>query len=290
MSPTVGFFGTTGTVGSALLPELVKANKDGKIKLVILHRESTDLSKLPKELETRVLDLSEAGLEKNKAALKDFDVVVSSVGAPGIDSQNYIVEALVGSANLKTFIPSDFGTNWTEKELEAPGLADIKQKLAVVSKAKSLGVPITQIRVGLFDQFFFAYKAVGVDVQGNTIQKFRNNIQAPFRITTLAYLAYAVAKFVGDESTLTKLANETVVLYDYTPTGQEIVDTLTKIHGKPTEISEYPENQYQEDLQGPYAIGAALKAQWGNNSWGATATEVEGWQTKSYEELFRQWL
>ncbi|WWD15959.1 hypothetical protein CI109_100383 [Kwoniella shandongensis] len=292
MSPTVGLYGFTGTVGSAILPALVKVHQEGKIKLVILHRESTDLSKLPKDakLETRVVDLSDAGKEKNKAAVKDLNVVVSTVGAPGLKSQIYIVEALAGSSALKTFIPSDYGANWTEEELKAPGLAGIGVKEEVVKKAKELGVPLTEVRTGLFGLFFFAYKAVGTDVKGNTVQKFRNSLKNPLRLTTLPYLGYAIATLASDESGYSKIANQVLQVYDVTVPGQEIVDTLTKLNGNAPEITEYSEQQYQEDLKGPGAVVAALKAKWGDGAWGPSGSLIEGWKPKSFEELAREAL
>lgn len=82
----------------------------------------------------------------------------SAIATPSVSVQNYLVEALQGSSTLKAFIPSDFGVPWDKQEIEIPGLAALKAKERVAEKAKELKVPITEIKVGLFDLFFFGYK------------------------------------------------------------------------------------------------------------------------------------
>ncbi|WVQ98679.1 hypothetical protein IAU59_005810 [Kwoniella sp. CBS 9459] len=288
MAPVVALLGYSGTVGSSLLPELLEQNKQGNIKLVVLYREGSDVSKIPSDVEKREVQLDEAGLEKNKKAVEGVEVVVSSVGAPGILSQNYLIDALAGSSSLKTFVHSDFGTNWTEEELKIPQLKGITVKEEVVKHAKDKNVPLTNIRVGLFDLFFFKFKAAGTDVFENKVEIYKNALKAPLRLTTLQFLGYAVAQLVTKPDTL---PHQTIQLYDLDPTGQHIIDTLTKIHGKPTEIVPFTDDDYQKGIDGPFAIGAALKDKWGSDRWGASdRPEIKGWEYKSFEEHVKKAL
>ncbi|WWD18235.1 hypothetical protein CI109_102685 [Kwoniella shandongensis] len=298
MSPIkVGLVGFNGSIGSAILAALVAVHKEKKIKLVLLHRESTELSKIAKyvdaDMEKRVLALSEEGREKDEVALKDLQVVISTVGHDGIASQRYLVEALADSPNLKTFIPSDFGANWTDQDLTAPAFKGIKEKREIDNKARGLGVPITSIRVVLFASYFVAYKALGTDVKGNSIQKFRKSLSSPIRLTTFDYLGYAIATLVSDESTLSSIINQTVQIYDIAITGQEIIDVLDRIHGTPPQITEFTEDQYQEEINGgPMGVLAGLKAKWGDNACGPFVEDdlIGGWKLKSFEQLAREVL
>lgn len=93
----------------------------------------------------------------------------STIATPSVSAQNYLVEALQGSSALKTFIPSDFGAPWDKQEIEIPGLAALKAKERVAEKAKELKVPIIEIKVGLFDLFFFGYKWVVLQTKRNAV-------------------------------------------------------------------------------------------------------------------------
>ncbi|KAK6902858.1 hypothetical protein I203_108118 [Kwoniella mangroviensis CBS 8507] len=290
----VGLFGFTGTVGSAVLSPLIDAHKDDKINLIILHRESSDLSKIPSNanVEKRLVYLDESGVEKTKSAVGDLDVVISTVSGGGIASQTYLVKSLEGSQKLKTFIPSDFGVNWTKKEYETPSLAPIAQKEDIVKLAKESNVPTTSVRVGIFDLFFLGYKFLGTDVKNNKVEVYRDALKYQLRITSLGYLGYALSQLVQSPS---KIANKTITLYDYAPTGQEIVDILSKINNKPADVVEYTDERYEEDQKDTFAaIAAGIRKRWGTNEWNneegqVEKVEVEGWKGESLGELVKRY-
>ncbi|WWC61182.1 uncharacterized protein I303_103762 [Kwoniella dejecticola CBS 10117] len=291
----VGLLGFTGTVGSAILAPLVQAHKDSKLNLVILHRETSDLSKLPSgvELDKRIVELDGNEIERTKKAVSDLDVIISTVNGEGIYTQNFLLDALAGSKRLKTFIHSDFGVNWTVKEEANPALAPLLTKKEVVKKAKELGVPITSVRIGILDQFFFAYKFVGTDIKENKIEVYKESLKNLLRITSLEYLGYAISQLA---QTPEKIANKTITLYDHEPTGKEIVDVLTKIHGTPTQIVEYTDEQYQADLGDLIpAIGAGIRRRWGDGNWDneegkIEKIEVDRWKGANFEGLVKQYL
>lgn len=78
MSPIVALIGHNGTVGENILPYLVEAHKKGSIKLVILHRPNSDLSKIPSDagIEKRIIELEEGKINTIKAVVKDLEVVM----------------------------------------------------------------------------------------------------------------------------------------------------------------------------------------------------------------------
>ncbi|KAK6902861.1 hypothetical protein I203_108121 [Kwoniella mangroviensis CBS 8507] len=289
--PVIGFLGYTGLVGSHILPHLLEYHKQGQIKLIILHRKGSDTSKIPDDVEKRSIDLSEGGKEINKKAVEGLQVVLSTVSGEGLESQIYLVDALEGSTTLKSFVHSDFGTNWTAKELkEAPGLSIIGVKEEVVEHAEKKNVPLTHVRVGAFDLFVFKFQAGGTDVKGNVVQVFRDSLKNPLRITSLPFLGQATAQLLLHPD---EIANKTYQVYDHEPTGQDFVDALTKLYGSKPEITHYTEEEYQKAIQvpGTSAILAAIKAKWGDDNWGATSPrpEVKGWKSVSFEELTTEW-
>ncbi|OWZ74143.1 hypothetical protein AYX14_00364 [Cryptococcus neoformans] len=293
MAPVVALIGHNGTVGNNLLPYLVEAHKKGSIKLVILHRSSSDLSKVPSDagIEKRIVELEDGKIDSIKAAVKDLEVVISTIAASSAPSQVYLAEALASSSALKTFIPSDFGCVWTEEETRIPGLSFLMIKEDVAHRIKQLKVPITEIKVGLFDLFFFGYKAVGTDVRSNQVQYYHDSLHNQLPITSLSYLGYSVAQLISDPSLLAKLPNSTLNIFDFAPTGQEIVDVLTQLHGQPTKTVQVSEKTIAEQLEGPVAIGAAITKKWGDNNFGnVPKTEINGWAGKSFAETVKEWV
>ncbi|KIR77072.1 hypothetical protein I305_06046 [Cryptococcus gattii E566] len=281
MAPIVALLGHNGTVGSNLLPYLINAHTKGSLKLVILYRPSSDLSKIPSDegIEKRVIELKDGETENIRVTVKDLEFKTI-----------YLVEALQGSSALKAFIPSDFGVPWDKQEIEIPGLEAPKAKERVAEKAKELKVPITEIKVGLFDLFFFGYKVLGVDVKSNKVQYFHQSLKNPLHLTSLAYLGHAVTELVTDIHQLAQLPGTTPNIYDFVSTGQEIVDVLTKIHDKPTEQIEVSDKDNEEQLQGSRAIGAAIFKKWGDNNWGdIPKTEVDGWIGKEFADVVKEW-
>lgn len=111
-----------------------------------------------------------------------------------------------------------------------------------------------------------------------------------FQHRSLAYLGHAVTELVTDIDQLVQLPGTTPNIYDFVPTGQEIVDVLTKIHGKPAEQIEVSDKDNEEQLQGPRAIGAAILKKWGDNNWGdIPKTEVDGWICKEFADVVKEW-
>ncbi|WVR05126.1 hypothetical protein IAU60_002138 [Kwoniella sp. DSM 27419] len=284
---TVALIGHNGLLGSRLLRSLVHAEAEGSIKLTVLHRETSSTTDIPEGIEKRVVRLDESGLEANRAALEGVEVVLSAVGNYGVPGQKLLIDALAGSPTIKTFAHSDFGCNWLPAEMETPTLKILGMKEDVIAHGKAKGVPVTTFRVGLFDDYFFLLKWLGTDIWDNKFLKFRNNLNKPCRISSLAYITYAVTQLVANPS---QIADRIVQLYDCTPTGQEIIDVLTKVHGQPPLVEEYTEEQYEADMKDQsVAIMAGIRAKWADQTWGdQEKPQLTGWTDKSFEQLVRE--
>lgn len=299
VSVNVGLLSHNGLVGSFLLKYLLPAHQEGTINLVILHRSTTDLSTLPKDLETRLVDLSEGQDAKvvNEKAVNGLGIVISAIGGPGILSQKFLIDALTSSSTLKTFIHSDFGCNWTHEEISQSGLSILRPKEQLVEYAIQNKVPLTHVRIGALDRYFFDYGLGGVDLKNNKVGYFRQSLNNPVRITSLDYLGYALTQVILTSSP-SSLANKYLQIYDLSPTGQEFVDVLSSIYGNgsKTELVPYSEEEYEKIANGPPSLGAiaaGLRRKWGDNDWGSEDSErvqVDGWNQKSLEEIVRGYI
>lgn len=75
--------------------------------------------------------------------------VRSTIGHEGFDVQNNLLDVLAGSPDIVTFIPSSFGSVWTEEMLQKSSVRAFHYAYDRLSaKAKDNGVGFTQIRAG----------------------------------------------------------------------------------------------------------------------------------------------
>lgn len=94
----------SGSLGGPVLNALVKS---GKFTVTVIKRPSSSAS-FSDLVTVRTADLS--SVESVTAAFEGQDAVVSTVGAAGLPGQSILVEAAV-AANVKRFLPSDFGSD-----------------------------------------------------------------------------------------------------------------------------------------------------------------------------------
>ncbi|MCJ1382592.1 hypothetical protein MMC17_005705 [Xylographa soralifera] len=100
----VALVGASGSLGVPVLNALVKS---GKFNVTVVKRPSSSAS-FPDSVTVRTADLS--SVDSVTAAFEGQDAVVSTVGTAGLPAQNVLVEAAV-AANVKRFLPSDFGSD-----------------------------------------------------------------------------------------------------------------------------------------------------------------------------------
>lgn len=81
--------------------------KSGKFHVTVVKRPSSSTS-FPDSVTVKTADLS--SVDAVTAAFQGQDAVVSTVGTAGVSGQGILVEAAV-AANVKRFLPSDFGSD-----------------------------------------------------------------------------------------------------------------------------------------------------------------------------------
>ena len=94
----------SGDLGVPVLNALLKS---GKFNVTAVKRSSSS-ARFPDSVKVRTADLS--SVESTTAAFQGQDAVVSTVGTAGLPGQTVLVEAAV-AANVKRFLPSDFGSD-----------------------------------------------------------------------------------------------------------------------------------------------------------------------------------
>ncbi|WVF66516.1 hypothetical protein IAT40_001256 [Kwoniella sp. CBS 6097] len=291
MPLTVGLLAHTGQVGVHFLHSLVEEHDKGNVRLVILHRDGSDLSSVPKGVETRVVQLDENGKQKNEKAVEELEVVLTAVPREGWKAQTYLMEVLSKSPTIKLLVPSGFDLDWENEGPDAPAPDAMELKKRLFARADELGVPTVNILAGLFDNYVFdpKWEVVNTDIKGNNITFFRDARHQPIHLTTLPYFGYAVTQLILNP---TKIVGKLFQLYDLAPTGQDIIDVLTKYHGAPTHIHHYTEEEYREAIKHRKdMLKAGVHRKWGDGDWGPSErVEVDGWKGPDIEELVHQWL
>ncbi|KAL1406660.1 hypothetical protein Q8F55_008366 [Vanrija albida] len=260
---TVALLGATGTLGANLLTALAAAHAAGNLRLVVLHRASSDVSAVPAGVEKRVLDPGSASEGEIHSALSGVEVLV--VSTPGTAAGEPFLRALSTlTPALTAYIPSWFTANWTAAEEVDPAKQYIVSKAALRNKAVELGLPVTTIRNGLFEDSFFG--GFGVNAVDNTLHLYGKALESTFSFSSLPYIGAAVAQIV----TLDKLeAKYTVAEAEFT--GAELAAALQTKHGKAPAVSEYTDADVAAAVaRGPGpGLGAGWRTHWGNGNWTA---------------------
>ena len=106
-TPSFAVAGATGGLGPAIVKELLANN----FRVTVLTRKGSSSARDFEK--SKLLHFAEVDYSDVKGltdVLKGIDIVVSTVGRPGIDSQIPLIDAAV-AAGVKRFIPSEFGAD-----------------------------------------------------------------------------------------------------------------------------------------------------------------------------------
>ncbi|WWC90937.1 uncharacterized protein L201_005875 [Kwoniella dendrophila CBS 6074] len=274
MVHTVGFYGHSGRTGVVVTPRLLKARDEGKINLVVLHRPSSDISKLPQDLEKRVLDLEKGSEDEIKAAVKGINVLLSNVAYFGLADQVKLIKPLSETPGFVTLIPSGYGPAWAQvtpanaKKANEPTydqrLDLIKTPMVAVAQAAAdAGVAVTNVECGLLADGFFQEEFLGTKLSKNEITLFKDALNKPIYLVTVEGLADALVDIVTREP-LT-IAGKVFHTNNFAPTGAEIIALSKEINGKSeVKINEFTQEEYDSMMAVP-GHGMAI-ASW-HESW-----------------------
>ncbi|KAF8010477.1 hypothetical protein BT93_J1189 [Corymbia citriodora subsp. variegata] len=92
--------------------------------------------------------------EKIVAALKQVDIVISTLTYPQVPDQLKIIDAIVSAGNIKRFLPSDFGCD-EDKITPLPPFQEFLEKKRKIRRAtEAAGIPFTFVAANCFAAYF----------------------------------------------------------------------------------------------------------------------------------------
>lgn len=216
-SPTVALAGATGGLGPAILKELLANN----FRVTLLTRKrSSSAAGVEKSERLNIAEIDYSDVDGLTRELRGIDVVVSTVGNPGLDNQIPLIDAAV-AAGVKRFIPSEFGAD-PEHEKTKP-LPFYIRKLHILDylKQKAAGNPgFSYTRVtthafldwGITEGFLLDPKTHKITIYngGNT----------PFSVTTLRTIARTIVAIANN---LEATKNRAIYFHDAAITQNQLI-------------------------------------------------------------------
>ncbi|KAI8625796.1 NAD(P)-binding protein [Xylariaceae sp. FL1651] len=216
----VALAGATGNLGPTILDQLLKAG----FQVTALTRQSSN-HKFPESVTVKAVDYD--SVESLTDALQGQDAVISTLGAMALSKQLHLVEAAV-KANVKRFIPSEFGSDTTNpKTAKLPVFADkIVVQEALKKEASKGSITYTIIRTGPFFDWGMEFGLV-LNVK-EKIATLYDGGERPFSTTTLETIGKAVAGVLKNPEA-TK--NRAVSVHDTAPTMKQLKAVAEKVTG-----------------------------------------------------------
>ncbi|KAK4477114.1 hypothetical protein RD792_016324 [Penstemon davidsonii] len=157
--PKILIIGGTGYIGKFIVEASIKANHH----TFILIREST-LSNPEPHKSTLIQSFKNSGVTFIKGdlydheslvnAIKQVDVVISTVGFPQLNDQDKIVTAIKEAGNVKRFIPSEFGMDVDRVHAVEPAKSMFEHKAQFRRLVEATGIPYTFISSNCFGGIF----------------------------------------------------------------------------------------------------------------------------------------
>ncbi|CAD5317267.1 unnamed protein product [Arabidopsis thaliana] len=193
-------------------------------------------------------------------AIKQVDVVISTVGSMQILDQTKIISAIKEAGNVKRFLPSEFGVDVDRTSAVEPAKSAFAGKIQIRRTIEAEGIPYTYAVTGCFGGYYLP-----------TLVQFEPGLTSPPRdkVTILGdgnakavinkeedIAAYTI-KAVDDPRTLNKIlyikpSNNTLSM-------NEIVTLWEKKIGKSLEKTHLPEEQLLKSIQeSPIPINVVL--------------------------------
>lgn len=154
-------FGATGYLGKYMVKASVSmghptyayvrpANPDAKPSKLPQHRE----------LESLGVTIFQGELDEHEtmvAALKQVDVVISTLAVPQHLEQFKIIDAIKKAGNIKRFVPSEFGNEVDRVSGLPPFQALLENKKKVRRATEAAGIPFTYVSANSFAAYFVDY-------------------------------------------------------------------------------------------------------------------------------------
>ncbi|KAK7367367.1 hypothetical protein VNO80_09379 [Phaseolus coccineus] len=152
-------FGGTGYIGKFI----VKASTEAGHPTFVLIRENTvshpEKSKLIATFKASGVTLLYGDLYDHESlvkALKEVDVVISTLGGQQIDDQVKLIAAIKEAGNIKRFLPSEFGLDVDRHNAVEPAASFFNKKVNIRRTIEAEGVPYTYVCSYAFSGYFLS--------------------------------------------------------------------------------------------------------------------------------------
>ncbi|KNE64941.1 hypothetical protein AMAG_10606 [Allomyces macrogynus ATCC 38327] len=249
---TVAIIGHRGFAGKQVVAALA-ASPAKHVK--VLYRPGSSATDLPANVEAVEVDLADTAALTE--ALRGVDILISTVGAPGIADQIAWIPA-IKAAGVKLFAPSDFALLYTPTERKAFGL--IESKHQVEEALTAANVPFTV---------------------NNTLRLVGDARTHSISLSSTKYIGAGYASIFAT-TPVEKLAGRTVALAEVVANGEQIIAALTKKHGGVApEVTVQSLHEVDEEIAtSDFALAPLLRKKWGT---GAFTVGSDIWEVKEYE-------
>ncbi|KAJ9671162.1 hypothetical protein PVL29_027241 [Vitis rotundifolia] len=154
-------FGATGYLGKYMVKTSVSMGHP-TYAYVRPVKPNTDASKLDllHQFESMGVTIFQGELDEHErmvAALKQVDVVVSTLAVPQYLQQFKIIDAIKQAGNIKRFVPSEFGNEVDRVSGLPPFQALLENKKKVRRATEAAGIPFTYVSANSFAAYFVDY-------------------------------------------------------------------------------------------------------------------------------------
>ncbi|KAF8531391.1 NAD-P-binding protein [Gautieria morchelliformis] len=244
----VGF----GTSGSLLANEFLQSQKNDKSSVRVLTRSVSHFLSL-KALASKGIDVfpvDYSSLESITNALKGVDVVFSVLRDDGLDIQTNVIRA-AKDANVKLFVPSEYGRNTLEDKSEY-----LKAKVEAHGLLKELQLPYTLFFTGIWPETLFKEHGgplVGIDFEAGKFRLFGDG-KIPYSWTSprsiFPFVHHVITTFAPSQ-----LENKVFELEGDRKSFREIIALWEAKHGRRAEVTENSPEEIQRFLDehpGPF--------------------------------------
>ena len=181
-------------------------------------------------------------------AIKQVDVVISTVGAMQLADQTKILAAIKEAGNIKRFFPSEFGNDVDRVNAVEPAKSAFQMKAQIRRAIEADGIPYTYVSSNCFAAYFlptFCQPGASAPPRDKVIISGDGNVKGVFNQE--ADIGTYTIKAVDDPRTLNK------ILYIRPPGNtysfNELVALWEKKIGKTLEKIYLPEQQILKDIQ-----------------------------------------
>ncbi|KAJ6671384.1 PHENYLCOUMARAN BENZYLIC ETHER REDUCTASE 1 [Salix viminalis] len=251
MASKILFIGGTGYIGKFIVEASAKAGHP----TFVLVRESTlsnpaksDVIDNFKNLGVNFLIGDLFDHESLVKAIKQVDVVISTVGHAQLVEQDKIIAAIKEAGNVKRFFPSEFGNDVDRTNAVEPAKSAFATKASIRRAIEAEGIPYTYVSSNFFSGYFLPslnQPGAAAPPRDKVVILGNGNLKAVFNKED--DIATYTIKAVDDPRTLKK------ILYIRPPANtisfNDLVSLWEKKIGKTLERIYVPEEQLLKNIQ-----------------------------------------